>query len=120
MMQKNLPQDEGLYLYDYILSGNCYKVRLILSFLELNHELIPIDFFPGFEHKQPEFLQINPLGQIPVIIDDGFILPDAQAILVYLAVKYDSKGSWYSKDAMHQGKIIQLCAKNVFEKKNPH
>ena len=110
MMQKNLPQAEGLYLYDYILSGNCYKVRLLLSFLELNHELIPIDFFPGFEHKQPDFLQINPLGQIPVIMDDGFILPDAQAILVYLAVKYDSTGSWYPKDAMLQGRITQWLA----------
>ena len=51
-MQSKPNTQKGLYLYDYILSGNCYKVRLFLSFLKVEHELIPIDFFPGFEHKQ--------------------------------------------------------------------
>ena len=97
-MQSKPNTQKGLYLYDYILSGNCYKVRLFLSFLKLEHELIPIDFFPGFEHKQTEFLELNPLGQIPLLMDDGFVLPDAQAILVYLAAKYDSTEAWYPKD----------------------
>ena len=109
-MQSKPNTQKGLYLYDYILSGNCYKVRLFLSFLKLEHELIPIDFFPGFEHKQTEFLELNPLGQIPVLMDDGFVLPDAQAILVYLAAKYDSKEAWYPKDPKLQGRITQWLA----------
>ena len=82
-------------LYDYVLSVNCYKQRLMLSILDVPHELIDIDFYPGWEHKGAEFRKINPLGHIPVIDDDGFVLWDAHAILVYLAGKYDPTGTWY-------------------------
>jgi glutathione S-transferase len=82
-------------LYDFELSANCYKVRLLAGLLGLPVVLVPIDFFPGWEHKSPEFKKINPLGHIPVIDDDGYMLRDAHAILVYLAAKYDPSGQWY-------------------------
>ena len=82
-------------LYDYVLSVNCYKQRLMLSILDVAHELIDIDFYPGWEHKGAAFKKINPLGHIPVIDDDGYVLWDAHAILVYLAAKYDPAGTWY-------------------------
>ena len=82
-------------LYDYVLSVNCYKQRLMMSILDVKYESIPIDFFPGWEHKGEEFKKINPLGHIPVIDDDGYVLRDAHAILVYLAAKYDPTGLWY-------------------------
>ena len=76
-------------LYDYELSGNCYKLRLFMSFLHIPYKTVPIDFYPGREHKSEWFLKINPLGQLPVIDDDGYVLRDAQAILAYLAARYD-------------------------------
>lgn len=82
-------------LYDYELSGNCYKLRLLMGILGIAYEIVPVDFYPGREHKSDWFLRINPLGQLPVIEDDGLVLRDAQAILVYLAAKYDAGGSWY-------------------------
>lgn len=82
-------------LYDYALSGNCYKVRLLLGWLRLDYEKVPIDFYPGFEHRSNAFLRINPLGQLPVIEDGAQIIRDAQAILVHLASAYDSEGKWY-------------------------
>ena len=82
-------------LYDYLLSGNCYKTRLLLSMLDVPHELVPVEFYPAREHKSPEFRRINPLGHIPVIDDDGFILRDAHAILIYVAGKYDPDRTWY-------------------------
>jgi len=82
-------------LYDYDLSGNCYKVRLLLALLGVFYQRHPIDFYPGREHKSPWFLALNPLGQLPVLEDDGLVLRDAQAILVYLASMYDSSGRWY-------------------------
>lgn len=82
-------------LYDYELSANCYKQRLILSLLDVPYESVPVDFFPGLEHKSDEFKKINPLGHIPVIDHDGYVLWDAHAILVYLAAKYDPSGQWY-------------------------
>lgn len=88
-------------LYDYELSGNCYKVRLLLSILDLPYQIETIEFFPSRQHKSPAFLRINPLGQLPVLRDDDFVLRDAQAILVYLASKYDTTGNWYPTHAPH-------------------
>jgi glutathione S-transferase len=85
-------------LFDYELSGNCYKVRLLLHILHVPYERIELDFHPGREHKSPWFLAINPLGQLPVIDDDGFILRDAQAILTYLASRYDPAGCWCPRE----------------------
>lgn len=82
-------------LYDYELSANCYKQRLMMSLLDVPYESTPIDFFPGLEHKGDAFKKINPMGHIPVIDDDGYVLWDAHAILVYLATKYDPSGRWY-------------------------
>jgi glutathione S-transferase len=93
-------------LYDYELSGNCYKVRLLLGMLGLPFTSHLVDFYPGREHKSDWFLKLNPLGQLPVIDDDGLILRDAQAILVYLASKYDDAGKWYPRgDAAMLGRI---------------
>ena len=82
-------------LYDYALSGNCFKVRLLLDWLSLEYEKQLVDFYPGLEHRDDAFLAINPLGQLPVIDDDGEIIRDAQAILVHLDCKYDAGGNWY-------------------------
>ena len=52
-------------LFDYVLSGSCYKVRLLLSMLGVGYETQAVDFYPGKEHKSASVLAINPLGQIP-------------------------------------------------------
>ncbi len=85
-------------LYDYELSVNCYKQRLMMSILDVEYEAVAIDFFPGLEHKGEAFAEINPMGHIPVIDDDGYILRDAHAILVYLATRYDNSSQWYPVD----------------------
>jgi glutathione S-transferase len=93
-------------LYDYELSGNCYKLRLLMHWLGLACERIPVDFHPGRAHKSETFLHtVNPLGQLPVLDDDGFVLRDAQACLVYLASRYDAGGHWYPDDARMRGHI---------------
>lgn len=98
-------------IYDYDLSGNCYKVRLLLAFLGLDYERENIDFYPGRKHRTPEFLEVNPLGQLPVIEDGTFRLRDAQAILVYLASKYDRDGKWYPSGSPElTGEIHQWLA----------
>lgn len=93
-------------LYDYALSGSCYKVRLMLGFLELPYERELVDFFPGRQHKSLDFLEINPLGQLPVLEDDGFRLRDAQAILCYLAKKYDPSGRWLPQGTQEFSQVI--------------
>lgn len=94
-----------LKLYDLTLSGNCYKVRLMLSLLGLEHELVPVNLQAG-EHKSSAFLQLNPLGQVPVFIDGDVIIRDSQAILVYLARRYGGE-DWLPIEAEAMAKVGQ-------------
>src|SRR5438552_8683141 len=72
-------------LYDYLPSGNGYKVRLLLSQLGIPFTLIEKDIAKG-ETRTPEFLALNPNGRIPVLeLDDGRQLSESDAILFYLA-----------------------------------
>ncbi len=98
-------------LYDFVLSANCYKVRLLLGFLGVSYDSEVIDFHPGKEHKGEAFRLINPLGHIPVLDDDGYVLRDAHAILVYLASRYDPGRSWYPvTDPERLGSVAQWMA----------
>jgi glutathione S-transferase len=74
-------------LHHHPLSGHAHRVRLFLSLLGIEHELAAVDLMAG-AHKQPAFLQMNRFGQVPVLDDDGVIVSDSNAILVYLAKKY--------------------------------
>jgi glutathione S-transferase len=71
-------------LYDSAISGNSYKVRLLLAQLGHRCEIVPVDILKG-ESRTPEFLALNPNGRTPVLEDDGFVLAESNAILAYLA-----------------------------------
>ncbi|MCA9233353.1 MAG: glutathione S-transferase N-terminal domain-containing protein, partial [Planctomycetales bacterium] len=61
-------------LFDYRFSGNSYKIRLALSLLRVEVEVVPVDILAGDTHSEL-FLQRNPLGQIPVLeLEDGSFL----------------------------------------------
>jgi glutathione S-transferase len=92
-------------LYDLELSGNCYKVRLFAAVAQIPLQIVPVDFMGG-EHKRPPLLDLNPLGEIPVLVDGDFVLRDSQAILVYLALKYGGE-AWLPKEPMHLAKVVQ-------------
>lgn len=87
-----------LRLYDYVLSGSCYKVRLLASLLGVSYERMPVDFHPGNEHKHPDFLAMNPAGTLPVLEDGDLVLTETQAILAFLASTRDPSGQWLPKD----------------------
>ena len=72
-------------LYDYLPSGNGYKVRLLLRQLGHEFELIDKDILKG-ETRTPEFLALNPNGRIPLAqLDDGTCLAESDAIIWYFA-----------------------------------
>lgn len=72
-------------LYDYLPSGNSYKVRLLLSYMGIAYTHVPIDIIKG-ETLTPEYLAMNPAGQIPVLqLGDGRTLAESNAILMFLA-----------------------------------
>ncbi len=83
-------------LYHHPLSGHAHRARLFVSLLGLPHELVEVDLKAG-AHKAPEFLKLNPFGQVPVLDDDGVVVADSNAILVYLAKKA-GRGDWLPED----------------------
>ncbi len=92
-------------LYNAEFSGNCYKVRLLLSLLDLDREIVPIDIV-NKEHKSPHYLAKNPLGELPALEDGAHTLRDSQAILVYLAKKY-GKDVWLPNNAKEMALVMQ-------------
>jgi glutathione S-transferase len=74
-----------LTLYDYLPSGNGYKVRLLLSQLGLPFKFVEKDIQKG-ETRTPAFLRMNPNGRIPLLqLEDGRYLAESGAILFYFA-----------------------------------
>lgn len=93
-------------LYDCDISGSCYKIRFLLNVLSVDYTKVPVDFV-NKEHKSDKYLALNAFGEIPIFEDGGLRLRDAQAIMVYIASKYDTARKWYPTDAEAQGKIQQ-------------
>lgn len=76
-------------LYDYLPSGNGYKVRLVLKHLRIPYELREIDIRQG-QSRTPEFLAKNPNGRIPLLEVHGRgYLPESHAIIFFLAEQSD-------------------------------
>lgn len=100
-------------LYGHELSGNSYKVKLMLSLLGLDYEWIKVDLMSG-AHKQPEFLALNPFGQVPVLVDGDNVLSDAQAILVYLARQYGGE-NWLPLEAEPLSRIVRWLSTTAGE-----
>jgi len=72
-------------LYDFLPSGNGYKVRLLLSQLGIDYELTELDILNG-ETQTDAFLSLNPNGKIPtLVLNGGEVLTESNAILMYMA-----------------------------------
>ncbi len=90
-------------IYADIQSGNCYKIKLLCSFLDIEHEWIHVNILEKETYTQ-EFLNRNPNGKIPLLeLDDGRCLSESNAILNFL-----SDGTLFSStDTFEKAKILQ-------------
>lgn len=95
-------------LYGFEASGNCYKIRLLLSLLGIEYENIIINVKSG-DNKTAEFLQMNPHGLVPVIIDGDDVVYDSAAILVYLARKH-ADPCWLPTDPVAMAQVVRWLA----------
>ena len=92
-----------LRLYDYLDSGNGYKVRLLLHYLDIPFELIVCDIIKG-ETRSPAFLEKNPNGRIPTLeLEDGTYLAESAAILYYLA----DRMAWLPDNRLARAQVLQ-------------
>ncbi|APZ44718.1 glutathione S-transferase [Acidihalobacter ferrooxydans] len=95
-------------LYDFELSGNCHKIRLLLALLGVEYERIDIDIRSGGS-QSPEFLAINPRGQVPVYADGDAVIWDSMAILAYLARRYGD-AHWLPTEPLALARVMQWLA----------
>jgi len=86
------------------LSGHAHRVELFLSLLGVPFEKVAVDITRA-EHKSPAFLALNPFGQLPVIEDGELVLADSNAILVYLALRFDAGAQWLPRDAIGAARV---------------
>lgn len=97
---------QPIRLYRHALSGHAHRVQLMLSLLDLPITLVDVDLVKG-EQKTPDFLKRNRFGQVPVIEDGEVTLADSNAILVYLASRYDAARRWYPSEPVAAARVQQ-------------
>ena len=92
-----------LRFYDFHESGNGYKVRLLLSHLQIPHERIEMDILRG-DTRTPEYLALNPNGRIPLLVfEDGRTLAESNAILFFLA----QESPYWPDDPFLRAEVMQ-------------
>ena len=96
-------------LYDYALSGNCFKIRLFASILGVNYEKISVEFHPAAEHKSEALLRISQAGTLPILTAGEMVLSETQAMLFWMAKNFDRSGNWWPNDddPMAQATVLE-------------
>ncbi|MCE9670555.1 glutathione S-transferase family protein [Myxococcus stipitatus] len=93
-------------LYGFPLSGNTHRVRLFLSLLGLEYREQEVSLVTG-EHRRPDFLALNPLGQVPVLVEGELVLRDSHAIVYYLARTHDRDAEWLPREPAEASRVLQ-------------
>ena len=80
-------------LYDVPKSGHCHRVRLAASVMKIDLELVSVSDMEG-QRQGAEYLAINPLGQVPTLVEGDFVLRDSIAIIQYLERTHAPEKGW--------------------------
>jgi glutathione S-transferase len=87
----------SITLHGFKLSGHSHRAELMLRLLGLEFTFRQVDLAGG-EQRGAAFRALNPFGTVPVLEDDGLVIRESTAILVYLATKYDADRVWLPAD----------------------
>ena len=85
-----------------VLSGHCHRVELLMRMLDVPFEAVDVSLA---QLREPAFLALNRFGQVPVIEDGDLVLADSNAILTYLARRYDASSTWLPADAVAAARV---------------
>lgn len=92
-------------LYSYWRSSAAYRVRLALNLKGLDYETVPLRMLQG-EHKQADYLSLNPQGLVPaLVLDDGRVLSQSTAIIQWLDENY-SEPAFMPPDSFERARIM--------------
>ena len=89
-------------IHHFAKSGHAHRALVFAKLAGIAHEAVPVDLAAG-AHKAPDFLAMNPNGQVPVLEDGDVIVPDSNAILVYLARAYAP--DWIPSTAIGEAEV---------------
>ena len=92
----------SIKLYRHELSGHAHRVETFLSILQKDYELVNVDLMAG-EQRTEAFLKLNPLGQVPVLVDGEVTRGDSTAVLGCLGRKEGQE--WLPRDALGQARV---------------
>ncbi|MDP4023507.1 glutathione S-transferase [Methylobacterium sp. NEAU 140] len=90
-------------LYGLRLSGHSHRAELFLSLLGLPYRFVEVGSAEA--RAAPDFRRLNPLGQIPVLTDGAAVIPDSNAILVYLAARYAPDADWMPREPLAAARV---------------
>ena len=99
----------NITLYRHPLSGHAHRVEVFLSILGLEANIVDVDLMSGAQ-KQAEFLAKNTFGQVPVLVDGDVTLSDSNAIIFYLAKKYDATNSWFPENLVAAAEVQRFLS----------
>jgi glutathione S-transferase len=94
----------SLVLWDHPESSNGLKVRFLLAELELDYS---IEHVPMTRPRPQRYRDLNPVGGIPTLVDDGFVLAESQAILRYLATR-ERRDDLYPADPRERARVDEF------------
>ncbi|MCJ7871052.1 glutathione S-transferase [Phaeobacter sp. J2-8] len=89
-------------IHHFPKSGHAHRALVFAKLAGIAHDAVHVDLAAG-AHKTPEFLAMNPNGQVPVLEDGDVIVSDSNAILVYLARQYAP--DWMPSDAVGEANV---------------
>ena len=93
-------------VYGMPLSAPCRIVNMTAECLGLEYNFKLLDLMAG-DHLKPEFLAINPMHNIPTMVDGEFVMNESRAIAAYLVNKYGKDDKLYPKDADVRARVDQ-------------
>ncbi|XP_048334936.2 glutathione S-transferase zeta class isoform X2 [Ziziphus jujuba] len=105
-----------LKLYSYWMSSCSFRVRLALNLKGLDYEYIPL--VEGQQYT-PEFMKLNPISYVPVLVDGELVIADSLAIILYLNEKYPHQHPLLPTD-LHKKAINYQAASIVHSSIQPH
>jgi len=93
---------DAVRIHHFAKSGHAHRALVFVKLAGIAHEAVPVDLAAG-AHKTPEFLAMNPNGQVPVLEDGEVVVSDSNAILVYLARTHAP--DWMPSDAVGEASV---------------
>ncbi|MDR2689450.1 MAG: glutathione S-transferase [Azoarcus sp.] len=96
-------------------SGHTHRVELLLEMLKLPYDYRTV---PAEARRSADFLDLNPLGQIPVLTDGDLVLPDSNAIMLYLVRRYAPESDWWPKTPEGEARALRWFSIAAGELKN--